>query len=129
MITIVAPFLPPSVNHYVEHGFNRGKPYHRKTPEALAFAAQLGYFVRGEFVTGKRFSISLVFRMGPGDGYDVDNLNKCVLDTVAAAGTIRDLKGKWLSDRHFKRLAVEILDSDGDRQLGQQTHITIEAIC
>lgn len=127
-VVIVAPFLPPTVNHYVKHGFSRGKPYHRKTPEALAFAEQMGWFVRGQFVTGKRFSIALVYRMGPSDGYDVDNLNKCVLDTVAAAGAIRDAKGKWLSDRWFKRMTVEIDDSDEARKFGQQTRITIEAI-
>lgn len=125
---IVAPFLPPTVNMYVRHFIRRGKLCHVKTPEAIAFCAQMGYFVRGDFVTGKRFMISLIFRMGPGDGYDVDNLNKCVLDAVAAAGAIRDPKGNRLSDRHFKKLAVEILDSDEDRQRGQQTHITIEAI-
>ena len=66
--------------------------------------------------------------MGLGDGFDVDNMNKCVLDTVAAAGTIRNAKGEWLSDRWFKFMTVKIDDSDEDRKLGQQTHITIEAI-
>ena len=34
-VVITAPFLPPTVNHYVKHGFSRGKQYHTKTPEAL----------------------------------------------------------------------------------------------
>lgn len=120
--------LPPSVNHYVEHGFRRGKPYHAKTPEALAWERDVAMFLRGEFVTGLRFAAQLRFRMGPGQGFDVDNLNKCTLDSVANAGAIRDAKGKWLSDRHFKTLHVEILDLPEHRALGAQTEITIEAI-
>lgn len=127
-VKITIPMLPPSVNHYIKHAVVRGKQRHFKTPETEAWERDFGYFVRGQYVIGKRFAVILRFRMGEGDGFDVDNLNKCTLDCAAKAGTIRNKKGDWLSDRWFKRLTVEILDTEQDRALGQQTEIIIEAL-
>lgn len=127
-VRITIPMLPPSVNHYVKHVIVKGQQRHIKTPETLAWERTFGFFVGGQFVTGKRFEVALRFRMGGGDSFDVDNLNKCTLDCAAKAGTIRNAKGERLSDRWFKRLSVEILDSDEDRKLGQQTEIIIHAI-
>jgi hypothetical protein len=127
-VKITIPMLPPSVNHYVKHFFQRGKQRHVKTDHALAWERDFGYFVQGQYVIGKKFQVSLTFRMGQGDGFDVDNLNKCTLDCAAKAGVIRNKKGEWLSDRWFKRMSVEILDSDEDRAKGPQTQIVIEAL-
>lgn len=127
-LKIVIPMLPPSVNHYVKHFIVRGQQRHVKTPEAIKWGEDVMTFARGGYITGKRFAISLRYRMGEGDGFDVDNLNKCTLDSIAAAGCIRDPKGARLSDRWFKRMQVEILDSKQDRAQGPQTEIVIEAI-
>lgn len=121
--------LPPSVNHYIEHP---AKGVHLKSPAAKAwerdFMAMLPAHARGEFVTGDRFQITLVFTPGPGGRGDVDNYNKQVLDCCAKAGMLRNAKGKILSDAWFKRLVVDIRDSDEDRLHGPRTDVTIEAI-
>jgi Holliday junction resolvase RusA-like endonuclease len=120
--------LPPSTNKYVRHFESEGKQIHTKTPQVRAWERDFALFVRGQYVTGERFQATLRFRFGPGDGYDVDNLNKCALDCTAKAGVIRDPEGHWLSDRWFKKLIVEIHDTDQDRKLGQQTEIIVEAL-
>lgn len=127
-VKIIIPMLPPSVNHYVKHVVVRGQQRHIKTPQTEAWERDFGLFVRGQYVMGKTFAVTLRFRMGEGDGFDVDNLNKCTLDCAAKAGVIRNKKGEWLSDRWFKRLTVEIQDTPEDRKLGQRTEIVIEPI-
>lgn len=126
-LVITVPMLPPSVNHYVEH---KAQGVHVKSAAAKAWERDWPIWGRQRFIVSpsKRFQVTLEFRMGADDGFDVDNLNKCCLDCAAKSGMIRDLKGKWLSDRHFKRMIVDILDSPADRVLGPQTKITIEAM-
>jgi Holliday junction resolvase RusA-like endonuclease len=128
-LTFILPMLPPSVNHYIEHP---AKGVHRKSATTVAwerdFNAMLPANIRGEYVTGNRFSVMLVFIPGPGDRGDVDNRNKLVLDCCAKAGMMRNQKGEQLSDAWIKHLIVEIRDFPKDRQRGPETHITIQAI-
>lgn len=124
-LTIAIPLLPPGVNHYVEH---RATGVHVKSAAAKAWERDFPIFSRGQFVTGQRFAMILRYTFAPGDRGDVDNFNKLPLDCCAKAGMFRNPKGKWLSDAWVKRLTVEILDSDQDRQRGPQTEITIEAL-
>lgn len=123
------PALPPSVNHYIEH---RAKGVHIKSAAAKAwendFMAMLPASARGQFVTGKRFSVTIRLTFGPSDRGDVDNFNKQILDCCAKAGMFRDPKGKVLSDAWVKRLMVEIRDDGRQRQTGPTTDVTIEAI-
>lgn len=129
ILTFTLNMLPPSTNHYVLHP---AKGVHLKSPAAKAwerdFMAMLPASVRGEFVTGDRFQITLIFTMGPGDRFDVDNLNKLTIDCCAKAGMLRNARGKILSDAWVKRMVVEIRDSDEDRRRGPQTSVTIEAL-
>ena len=128
-MTFRLPMLPPSVNHYIEHP---AKGVHVKSASAKAweddFMAMLPAQVRGEYVTGKLFAVSLAFTCGPRDRGDVDNRNKLVLDCIAAAGMLRDPQGKQLSDAWVKRLTVELHDTPQDRQRGPETRVTIEAM-
>ena len=117
--------LPPGVNHYVEHP---AEGVHIKSRAAKAWERDFPKFSRGQFVTGRRFAVTLRLTFGPGGRGDVDGFAKLPLDCAAKAGMLRDSKGKWLSDAWVKRLLVEILDSDEDRKRGPQTEIIIEPI-
>jgi Holliday junction resolvase RusA-like endonuclease len=118
------PLLPPSVNHYVTHGGG----YHRKSAEAKAFERDFPIFSSGYSVNGDQFAVTFKFFPGRKQKGDVDNRNKVLLDCIAKAGMLRDLKGKELSDAWVKRLTVEIHDSKEDRERGPRTEVTIEAI-
>jgi Holliday junction resolvase RusA-like endonuclease len=124
-LILVIPMLPPSVNHYIEHPT---AGVHRKSKAALAWERDWPIFSRGQFITGERFAVILRYTFGPGDRFDVDNLNKVVLDCVAKSGMIRNAKGTWLSDAWFKRMTVEILDSPADRMKGPKTEVIINVI-
>jgi Holliday junction resolvase RusA-like endonuclease len=77
---ISIPMLPPSVNHYVEHP---AQGVHIKSAAAKAWERDWPIFARGQYVTGDRFVVVITYIFGPGDRFDVDNLNKCVLDCLA----------------------------------------------
>lgn len=126
-LTIAIPLLPPSVNHYVEHLANG---IHRKTRAAKAWENSFPIFSQGLYVVSesKRFAVTLRYRMGPKDRGDVDNYNKLPLDCIAKAGMLHNSKHEQMSDAWVKRLTIEILDSEEDRELGPQTEITIEAL-
>ena len=122
-LIITIPMLPPSVNHYVEH---KAQGVHVKSAQAKAWERDWPIWGRQRFIVGTKFQITLNFRFGPKQHFDVDNLNKCCLDCCARSGMIRDAKDKWLSDRHFKRMIVNI--DDEHRELGPQTEIILEAM-
>lgn len=128
-LTFAVPMLPPSVNHYIEHP---AKGVHKKSAAAKAwendFMATLPAAARGRYVTGDRFHVRLRFTPGPGDRGDVDNRNKLMLDSCAAAGMFRNSKGKELSDAWVKKLTVEICDDKQDRLRGPITEVWIEAL-
>lgn len=124
-LTIEIPMLPPSVNHYVEH---KAQGVHVKSSRAKAWERDWPIFSRGAYVQGSRFAARIAYIFGPGDSYDVDNLNKCVLDCAAKSGMLRNLKGSWLTDNHFKQLSVTILDTELDRRQGPKTIFKIEVL-
>jgi Holliday junction resolvase RusA-like endonuclease len=124
-LVITVPMLPPSVNHYVEH---KGLGVHVKSAAAKAWERDWPIWGRQRSIVGKRFAVTIAYRFGPRDHFDVDNLNKCVLDCVAKSGMLRDAKDKALSDSHVKCLHVEIFDRPEHRELGPQTEITIDAM-
>lgn len=119
------PMLPPSVNHYVEHP---AQGVHRKSAAAKAWERDWPLFAKGQFVQGERFFVAIRYTFGPRDRFDVDNLNKMVLDCISKSGMLRDMKGKWLSDAWIKYMTVEIRDSKDDRKTGPKTDVEIAAI-
>jgi Holliday junction resolvase RusA-like endonuclease len=125
-LSFTLPMLPPSVNHYIEHP---ARGVHKKSAAAKAweqdFQAMLPAAVRGQYVTGNRFWVTLCFTPGPKDRGDVDNRNKLVLDCCAAAGMFRNLKGEQLSDAWVKRLYVDVDDLPGSRARGPKTEVVI----
>lgn len=124
-LTIEIPMLPPSVNHYVEH---KAQGVHVKSAQALAWERDWPIFARGAFVQGSRFAARIGYIFGPGDSYDVDNLNKCVLDCAYKSGMLRDAKGNWLTDSRFKQMSVTIYDTKLDRPHGPKTILKIEVL-
>ena len=118
------PLMPPSVNHYLNHGGG----FHRKSAEAKAFERDFPLFSNGYKVTGEQFAVTFKFFPGPKQKGDVDNRNKVLLDCIAKAGMLRSLKGEELSDAWVKRLTVEIHDSKEDREQGPLTLVTIERL-
>jgi Holliday junction resolvase RusA-like endonuclease len=119
--------LPPSVNHYIRH---KGRN-HRKSPEAMAwvnsFMAMLPASLRGCYVQGDVFSVSLEIFPGPDQRGDVDNYLKLPLDCIAQAGMLRDPKGNECSDAKIKTLHVYVLDSPEDRARGPEMRFQIRA--
>lgn len=126
-LTFTLPLLPPSVNHYIDHG--RG---HRLTAPAKAwrdsFLAMLPASARGAFVTGERFAASIRIVPGPGQRGDIDNYSKLILDCIAKAGMLRNPHGAELSDAHFKELRLRIDDRPADRARGPLLEVTLEAL-
>lgn len=120
--------LPPSVNHYLDHGKGHGK-----TPEAILFCDTFALMTRKlktQWVISesKRFRVELHYWPGPGGKGDVDNRNKLPLDCCARAGMFRDRNGNQLSDAWVKKLAIEIHDSDDERKIGPEMRVIIEAL-
>lgn len=131
-VSFELPILPPSVNHYVDHRQAGGHTVHRKTAEAKAFEgsflAMLPAHLRGSYVVGERFSISITIVPGPADSGDVDNYPKLLLDCCAAAGFLRKETGARRSDSWFKAMHVYIHDSEQDRKTGPRVAISIEEL-
>jgi hypothetical protein len=119
------PLLPPSINHYILHP---AQGIHIKSAEAKAFERDFGIFSGGYWCNGEKFAVTFQFFPGPGAKGDVDNRNKVLLDCIAKAGMLRNMKGEELSDAWVKRLTVDICDSQADRERGPLTLVTIEAI-
>lgn len=122
-LRFTVPLVPPSVNHYIKHT-RRGKHY--ITPEAQAFKDAVALFIRGGYVTGKRFAVVLWVTFGKGDRGDWDNFGKLPCDGLAAAGAFRDHKGKILSDAHVRDGRV-VIDCDSRPEYGF-TEIEVRAI-
>lgn len=105
--------VPPSVNHYYVRGFRgavgiskKGKLYRAAVVAALK---QLGLHFTGRldvsivYVPGKCVSVTVREIEGekPDDnGLDLDNLNKCLLDSLTHAKV-------WKDDGAIDRLTVE----------------------
>lgn len=103
MITINVPFLPPSVNHYTLPGRFGGR---YKTKEAKKFETDFAYFVNGQSVVGKSFSVSIYITLGKGERGDTDNYLKLTVDALADNGVFVSPKGKELSDAYVDQLYV-----------------------
>lgn len=97
-LTLHLPF-PPSLNHYWEHVSLRtktGKRYIGKTLGARAKAFRLETLVaaRREFGSpprlSGRLSISILANPPNERVVDIDNLPKCLLDALVAAGVVKD---------------------------------------
>lgn len=120
------PFLPPSVNHYLDH---KSASNHSLSAAAKAFKRDFPILVRpGQYVIGKRFQVSIRYWMGPKDRGDIDNYDKLLLDCIADAGMMRDSNGKELSDAWIKRRLTEIRDSPEDRKIGPKTEVILRPL-
>lgn len=123
------PLVPPSVNHYVDHG--KG---HKLTPAAQAFRRAfmqvLPAKIRGTGVTSasRRFAVTLRINPGPGGKGDIDNYSKLIYDCCAAAGMFLDGKGKELSDACVKESHNYLDDAPEQRVDGPSVQVTIEAL-
>lgn len=120
--------LPPSVNHYLDHGKGHGK-----TAESKLFCDTFAIMTRklkNQFVVAEsgRFQVELHYWPGPRGRGDVDNRNKLPLDCCAKAGMFRNRKGELLSDAWVKKLAIEIHDNEDERAIGPEMRIIIEAL-
>lgn len=127
-VDFIMELMPPSVNHYIDHG--RG---HGKTPQAQAFCdefALLSKKLKNKFVVSKskRFRAELHYWPGPKGRGDVDNYNKLPLDCCARAGMLRDKDGRELSDAWIKKLAIEIHDAGAERKIGPEMRVILEAL-
>lgn len=84
-VTISVPLIPPTVNHYVKHT-RTGRHY--VTSEAKDFGVTFRIFAAGNQVRGDWYKVDVIIYLGKGDKGDVDNFNKCVLDSLVSAGVI-----------------------------------------
>lgn len=109
-MTLTIPGNPPSGNSYVRHA--RGRHY--KTPEALRWYATVAALARGRSVPVKWHAVEYTVYQGHGARGDVDNYAKCLLDSLAKAGVLRndasvvDLIGHKRRDRENPRTEVRI---------------------
>jgi Holliday junction resolvase RusA-like endonuclease len=127
-LDFIIEYLPPSVNHYIDHG--RG---HGKTAEAILFCDRFAIDIRKlknpqPYVIADRFQVELHFWPGPKGKGDVDNGNKLPLDCCAKAALFRNSRGHILSDAWVKRLKVEIHDEGEERAQGPEMRIIIEPL-
>lgn len=83
-LQITIPVLPPTVNHYMNHGS------HKRTPRSNKFLDDFAVFAKGKVFTAEYYSIDLIFRIHHLFKVDVDNLSKLVLDGLTTCGVIRD---------------------------------------
>jgi len=120
-VSFTIPLLPPSVNHYVTH--QGGK--HFKSAEAKAWERDFPLFSKGQFVNGETFMVTIILTPGAKQKGDIDNYSKLVLDCIAKAGMLRNLKGQKLTDAAIKSLHIELIE---DRKNGPKTEITIERL-
>jgi Holliday junction resolvase RusA-like endonuclease len=102
VVAFTVPHLtPPSVNHYTETCYYKGKDgnAHRGkklTPEANAFKAAVAIFARGRTVAPIKnserrkvqYAVVVDVYLGPNQRLDADNGGKLLLDGLEDAGVI-----------------------------------------